>query len=121
MRCEDAGRNGRVSLGWGINLPFNSPCLSALRGQYSFFDHEGHEEHEGETGKEAFCNYDSPLSPGRTKLSSHPKCLCDFAPLRAMHREECTPKVTKRPPKPCNAANSFLFVFFVPSWSKKEY
>ena len=41
MRCEDAGRNGRGSLGWGINLPFNSPCLSALRGQYSFFDHEG--------------------------------------------------------------------------------
>ena len=35
MSCEDAGRNVRVSLGWSINLPFNSPCLSVLRGQFS--------------------------------------------------------------------------------------
>ena len=35
MSWEDAGRNVRVSLGWSINLPFNSPCLSVLRGQFS--------------------------------------------------------------------------------------
>jgi hypothetical protein len=59
-----------------------------------------------------------PCDQGKTQLNSHPKNLCAFAPLRAIHQEECMPRVTERPPKPRNAANSFLFVFFVPCGEK---
>ncbi len=40
---------------------FHHEGLSASVGRNQMLHHEGHEEHEEERGKEAFCDYDSPL------------------------------------------------------------
>ena len=89
---------------------------SAADSRQEIWHHEGHEEHEEERGKEAFCNHDSPCTPGETPLNSHPSYLFGFAALSAIHQEEWMPMLTERTQEFCNATISPLFVFFVPSW-----
>ena len=84
-----------------------SPRVSGVAvGRNQVFHHEGHEGHEEEGEKEAFCPHDSPSIPG----NSHSHYLCAFASLRAIRQKVYMPRVTDKAGEALYCPNFFLRV-----------